>query len=176
MKVLTKRKNLFLVGFMGTGKSKQTKILGPRLRRETFEMDARIRELFGGLEIKEIFERFGQPRFREVETGVVRETVQKGGLVVSCGGGAFCQQPPNPNREIMLRAGVVVWLDVSFKLICERLKKKSDRPLWNEDDFEKNRQLLEDRRPLYAKADYRIPIVDELSAEEVAGRIMDAIS
>ncbi len=176
MRVLTKWRNLFLVGFMGTGKTKQAKILAPRLKREIFEMDARIRERYGGMEILEIFRQFGEPDFRKTETEVLLEAVAKKDSIVSCGGGVFCQEEPNPNREIMLRNGVVVWLDVSFGIIHERLQRKKDRPKWSEDDMEKNRRLLEVRRPLYAKADYRIEIVDELRPEEVAERILEAIS
>lgn len=176
VKTLFESRNLYLVGFMGSGKSKQSKILAERLGRTAFEMDARIRELFDGMEIPEIFRVYGEPRFRAVETDVVRETLRRRGLVVSCGGGTFCQTGLNPNREIMIAKGVVVWLDVSFEIVSERLKKKTDRPKWNPEDMAKNKKLFEDRLPYYKKADYRIPIVDELRPEEVADRIMEAIS
>ena len=78
--------NIFLIGFMGTGKSTISAALGRRMSREVVEMDELIvkRE---GMPISEIFEKKGEPYFRELETGLLVELQQKNDVIVSCGGG-----------------------------------------------------------------------------------------
>ena len=89
--------NIFLIGFMGTGKSTISAALGRRLSREVVEMDELIvkRE---GMPISEIFEKKGEPYFRELETGLLVELQQKNDVIVSCGGGTDVYKRQVPGR------------------------------------------------------------------------------
>ena len=79
--------NIFLIGFMGAGKSTIAAGLGEMLEMERVEMDQMIVRQ-QGMEISEIFDRFGEPYFRDLETKVLSDLGQEGPFVVSCGGGA----------------------------------------------------------------------------------------
>ena len=163
---------LYLVSFMGGGKSKQAKILAEIMGWDVLEMDALIVERMG-ISINAAFDdpSLGETYFRGVELEVLREASLRENLIVSTGGGAFCQPW---NRDIMLESGVVVWIDVDPPIIQKRLEKKTDRPLAR--DPEKLAKLFEERRPLYAHADFRVHVDIEVPAEDVAERILRAIS
>ena len=164
-------RNLYLVGFMASGKTDTSVILGPRMKREIRDTDARIVELMG-MPISDIFDRYGEAHFRHIETDIVLEAYRQRQrkLIVSTGGGAFCQ---SPNRDLMLESGVVVWLDVELPIIRERLKDGTDRPFAR--DPARMEALYWERRPLYGRAHHRVHIGVEVPAEEVAERVLHAI-
>ncbi len=117
--------NIFLIGFMGTGKSTISAALGRRLSREVMEMDELIAKR-EGMPISEIFEKKGELYFRERETGLLVELQEKDDVIVSCGGGT-------PMRECnvteMKKSGVIVLLTAEPETILERVKRSHDRPL-----------------------------------------------
>lgn len=78
--------NIFLIGFMGTGKSTISAVLGKELSTEVIEMDELIVKR-QGMPISQIFETRGEEYFRELETGLLVELQQRDGVIVSCGGG-----------------------------------------------------------------------------------------
>ena len=167
MKVLGRR-NLILVGFMGVGKNKVGKEIAHILGREFVDLDAIIvnRE---GMSINDIFTKFGEPYFRSVEADELAKLCRRLSIVIATGGGAFCQPE---NAELMLETGVVVWLNVEFAIIRKRLAGKTDRPNWHP---EKAKLLFEKRLPLYARADFEIPVKAEAPAEEIAQRVVATV-
>lgn len=138
--------NLYLVGFMGVGKS----AIGRRLAREMgykfIDSDHEI-EKRAGRRIPEIFEAEGEARFRQYE----REFIESGhpveGCIVSCGGGLVVQAGM---RDLLKQSGVVVCLFASVESILERTSRNQNRPLLNvENPAERVRQLLAEREPIY---------------------------
>ncbi len=144
-------RNIFLIGFMGTGKSAVAKCLGAdvNLGLEVVEMDQVI-EAREGKCISDIFADEGEPYFRARETELLRELADGKNMVVSCGGGAALRAE---NVAEMKRGGRVVLLTASPKVILERLKDSDDRPLLaGRKDVKGISELMEQRRDRYEAA------------------------
>jgi shikimate kinase len=156
-------RNIFLIGFSGSGKS----TVGPGLARalkvgfhDTDELIA-SRE---GRPVPETLDVRGEEYFRRVESSVIREVIGKysDGMVVALGGGAF---EDSRNRDMVLGTGLVVYLSCSVRGIYRRLAEKNDRPLLRVREqngetvrqarLRRIKQLLSIRAVNYAKADIR---------------------
>jgi shikimate kinase len=159
--------NIVLVGFMGTGKTVVGRYLAERLGKEFIETDDII-EQREGVSIKEIFEKKGEPYFRDVEKEVVREVSQREGVVISAGGGAIIN---DENFKNLKKNSVIICLEASPEVILKRTKGNICRPLLNVLDPRKRiEELLQKRAPYYKKADFCIN-TDNLSVEEIAEKI-----
>jgi shikimate kinase len=151
---LKRTPGLYLVGFMGSGKSAIGRLLADELGWSFADIDEDIEQAHG-ISIVEIFDTRGEHEFRIME----REAVQKRirdvecgkPMVVALGGGTFVDPD---NRRLLEERGVTIWLDCSFSRICTRLEGQTHRPLAR--DPEKFKQLFEHRRDLYSQAEYRI--------------------
>ena len=97
-------KNIFLIGFMGCGKSTIAKKLSQKLGVEQVEMDELIVQE-QGMPITEIFEKYGEEHFRDIESDLVERLQAKDGVIVSCGGGAVLREE---NRRMMKDSGVII--------------------------------------------------------------------
>lgn len=120
-------KNIYLIGFMGTGKSTVARGLQAALKTEMIEMDALI-EQRQGMPITQIFKTRGEEYFRTLETQLLEEIQLKEGVIVSCGGGAP-MRPENVNH--MKNGGVVVLLTATPETVYNRVKDGHDRPILN---------------------------------------------
>ena len=141
--------NIFLIGFMGVGKSTIAKLLARELQAELVEMDETI-EAEAGMSINEIFEKFGEQHFRDLETALVERVAKTGGAVVSCGGGAVLRPE---NVELMKQSGKIIFLSATPETIYERVKHSTNRPLLNGNmNVEYIRGLMERRREAYENA------------------------
>jgi len=149
---------IYLVGFMGCGKSTVGCTLADELGWSFFDLDKEV-EKAAGQSISEIFERQGEAAFRALETEALKKRVQniRTGLpqVIALGGGAFTIQD---NFELATNHGVTVWLDTPLDVIEKRIAEEDHRPLAR--DAGRLRSLYEDRRPAYERADYRIETED----------------
>ena len=148
-------KNVFLTGFMGTGKSSVGKILAERLGCQFIDLDALI-VAEAGRSIKEIFAEQGEPYFRALEAEIVRRLASENekGAVVSTGGGVVIDPE---NRRWMRENGVVVNLTATAQAIRKRLAADNERPLLqNDNSLEKIVSMLAEREPFYRDADIRI--------------------
>ena len=105
-----KADKIYLVGFMGAGKSTLARALAARLDWRAEDIDERI-ERAERRDIPGIFRQHGEPYFRALERASLIELLPVRGAVIATGGGTF-EDPQN--RELMLRDGVVIWLDVPF--------------------------------------------------------------
>lgn len=141
---------IFLVGFMGSGKTTIGRLLARRLGRPFIDLDERIVERTGQ-SISQIFAERGEAAFRKLETELINEVIGEPEAVISLGGGAFVSEA---NRRVIQANGVSIWLDCPFDIIVERLRGTSDRPL--NTSPERLRRLLEGRLSSYAQADLRI--------------------
>ena len=161
-------KNIYLVGFMGTGKTVVGEILAKRLAKEFIEMDTVIEEKEGS-EIVDIFAKQGQAYFRSLEKELLGELSKREDSVISCGGGLVCDQE---NLKLLKETGVVFALRASVSTIYQRTKDHSHRPILNVDNSqEKIKQLLAKRAPCYVQAQHSID-TDNLSPEEIADKII----
>ena len=151
------KENIVLTGMPGSGKSAVSSILGARTGREVIDTDRMIVEK-AGMEITEIFRRYGEKHFRDLESEVIREAAARAGVIISTGGGAVLREE---NVDALRRNGRLVWLDRK----PEDLVPTDDRPL--ADSREKMAALYAAREPVYrATADERIAVTG--SAEDTA--------
>lgn len=151
---LKRTPGLYLVGFMGSGKSAVGRLLADELGWPFADIDEDI-EQAEGVSIAEIFDQRGEEEFREIEREAIQKRVREvesgKPIVLALGGGAFVDPV---NRKLLEERGVTLWLDCSFPRICARLEGQTHRPLARDPD--KFRQLFDDRREGYGKAEYRI--------------------
>jgi len=165
-------KNIYLVGFMGTGKTAVGKVLSEELNKEFVEMDEVI-EGRAGKKIVDIFASFGEPYFRDLEKKLLKEISLRSGLIVSCGGGLICG---DENANILKSTGIVINLMASAKTIYSRIKHNSQRPLLNVDDpVKKIEELIKKRGSYYAKAHYTVD-TDNMTPYEIADKIIEIIN
>lgn len=117
---------IYLIGFMGSGKSTAGKKLAAGLGWDFIDLDKRI-EKETGLTIPEIFSRYGEQYFRETETRLLRELKPVSHAVVSTGGGAPCS---GDNMDFMLGTGLTIYLKLTAEQLSVRLSgSKGERPL-----------------------------------------------
>jgi len=160
--------HLFLVGFMGSGKSTVAALLASRTGRPCVETDAAIEERTGR-SITDLFSELGEERFRELEAQALSRLDQAQPSIVATGGGVFLA---HRNRQRMRGSGVTVWLDVLLEEARRRVGGEGGRPLWQDDDRIAFRALFDRRRACYALADYRI-ITTKKPPETVAIKVFD---
>jgi shikimate kinase len=165
------KRNVFLCGFMATGKSSVGKCLAKALHCEFLDMDALI-EAEAGTTISEIFSSQGEPAFRAMESRMVERLAARSGCVVATGGGAIV----NPqNFEHMKRSGVVITLTADIPAILRRSAGEDTRPLLQTADREERiRSLMAQRAPFYAKADIILD-TSSLSIDEVVTVLLNRL-
>jgi shikimate kinase len=162
---LKRTPGIYLVGFMGCGKSTVGRALADELGWSFFDLDDEI-ESGAGSTISEIFDRQGEEIFRALEASALAQRVRAVQFghpqVIALGGGALMS---DKNFELVSNHGIVVWLDAPFELIEKRVAAESHRPLAR--DPRKLRELFEIRSPRYALADYRVEAPEEEAAATV---------
>lgn len=159
---------IFIVGFMGCGKSTLGRQLAGLTGRPFHDTDAMV-EQAEGRTIARIFTESGEAGFRRAERRALRGLAGAGGAVVACGGGLYLD--PGARRWIRER-GRTVWLDAPLELCRRRLESSPGRPLWACGAPLAQRELYERRRVAYALADLRFPGLDEapgVAARRLAG-------
>ena len=152
---------LCLAGFMGSGKTTIGTLLARQLAWHFVDLDDRIEES-AGLAIPQIFERLGEPAFRQIEADQLRAalgraTEMKESTVLALGGGTYAQ-PGCP--EFLRTAGApVLWLDSPVEVLLSRCMTMTGRPLFR--DEASFRALYAQRLPSYHLADYRVDSSEE---------------
>ncbi|MCX7798155.1 MAG: shikimate kinase [Melioribacter sp.] len=175
---------IYLTGFMASGKSTIGPILSNVLGLEFYDLDQEIEE-HEKSSIVEIFEKKGEPYFRNVESEILKKIAQKDNIIVSLGGGTITIPQ---NLELMKNTGKIIYLKVSPEDIYKRLKSKTDRPLFRdlvlkeaskEDFIKRINELLEKREPFYNKADLIIDTDQTpigITVDTIAKKIMRLIN
>ncbi len=163
-------KNIVLIGFMGTGKSSVGKALAKKLGRVWVDVDQYI-EGQEKKKIAEIFEKDGEPHFRKLEKEAVMQIASRGDLVITTGGGVVLDAE---NTQALKRNGLIITLAATAETIYSRVKDSRHRPLLKGDKMAEIQKLLEQRRPLYEKADLTFR-TDGKNAGQVAGEIAAAL-
>lgn len=142
-------KNIFLIGFMGSGKSTIARMLAKETGKELIEMDETI-EAESGCAINQIFEEHGEAYFRDLESHLVGRIAGRGGAVVSCGGGVVLREE---NVLNMRKNGKIIYLCATPETIFKRVCHSTNRPLLNGNmNVEYIGELMRKRLPIYEKA------------------------
>ncbi len=161
-----RRKLIYLLGFMGSGKSTIGSLLARQLGWPFIDLDTVI-EAGQGASIREIFERSGEPFFRQLERAALTEVSKTEPAVIALGGGTFAQ-PPNVDF-IRETGGATVWLDCPVEALRQRCEGLKDRPLFRDPDA--FIQLLDQRLPYYRMAEYVVS-TEGRAPEEVVEQIL----
>ncbi len=163
-------KPIVLIGMMGAGKTHIGSMLARELELDFYDTD-RLIETKAGMPVADIFDMFGEPKFRDSEHKTIADLLKsKGPCVIATGGGAVTNAK---TLEILKRDSLTIWLDMDLETLWERVQRSKTRPLLYADaPKEKLETLLNTRRPLYEQAhihfqlknDDRPPINQVLSA------------
>ncbi len=162
--------NLYLVGFMGTGKTTVGRMAAQRLGFALLDSDQEI-ERQQGRTIAGIFAEDGEPAFRAMERDFITRGHPVSRTVVACGGGLVVQ----PGMlELLKRKGVVICLHASIETVLERISGHSHRPLFNVENPEARlRELYAQREPVYRQSGTLI-LTDARSLTDVANHVLRA--
>ena len=164
--------NIYLVGFMGCGKSAVAQELGGQTGLNVIDTDAEI-VMREGMEISKIFADRGESAFRVIETNVLKEVSKKGGNIISCGGGIILR---DENITVMKRHGIVILLTAEPETIYGRICNDDKRPLLHDDMSVKHiSDMLGERRSLYEKAADIIIKTDSMTVNEIVLKIGELI-
>ena len=161
-----KADKVYLVGFMGAGKSTVARALARRLDWRHEDIDERI-EQRERRDIPTIFRQEGEPYFRSLERDEVIALLAARGAIIATGGGTFVDPAA---RELMLRDGAVIWLDASFAAILSRVPVDGRRPLAA--DRIEMEKLYNQRRMAYSQSHLRLD-AGKASVEELVDRIVE---
>lgn len=162
---------IYLIGFMGSGKTSHGKQIARMMGYDFLDMDHWIAEK-EGKSIPEIFSEEGESRFRELETAAIKETDQLQKVIIATGGGLPCH---GENMQKMKSSGLTIYLKLTPKALLSRLKvSKTKRPLLEgkseEEMYATICEMLVGREPWYSQADMTIE-----GLEKVNERVVNAI-
>lgn len=164
-------KRIVLCGFMGAGKTTAGRLLAERLAWTFQDVDAVI-EQESGLKIAQIFSRFGEPHFRQLEHETICRLLERENTVFALGGGAI-EHPQTRQRILAHPNTLFVHLGVTMETVLSRCSgTETIRPVFN--DRERLQVRYDQRIPLYSQAHLTIP-TDDISAAEVANRLIETM-
>jgi shikimate kinase len=165
-------RSIVLVGLMGAGKTSVGRRLARRLGLPFVDSDEEI-ERAAGRSVAEIFEKFGEPGFRDGERRVIRRLIEGPLKVVATGGGAFMDEQ---TRALILETCIAIWIDADLETLARRVARRSHRPLLKDKNpIEVLRALSDVRGPVYALAHLHIQS-EALPHERTVERIVEALS
>lgn len=162
------KRNIVLVGFMGTGKTTVGKLIAKQTGMPLVDMDALIEERVGK-SINEIFAEDGEPHFRKLEREMVRELSAREGQIISTGGGIVLNSDNITDFE---KTGLVVCLLANAESVLDRVRHDTTRPLLAGDKEANIIKLLESRKPLYESLAHTIDTSGRPSPEPTAQEII----
>lgn len=166
------KKTIVMVGMMGAGKTAVGTAVARMLEVTFTDSDDAIVEA-ANMTIAEIFERDGEPFFREKERQVITRLLKAPPQILSTGGGAFLAAE---NRALIAERGAALWLRADLDLLWARVRHKTTRPLLRTaTPFQTLKGLLEEREPFYALAQHVVDARPEYSIEDMAVRVIDAL-
>jgi shikimate kinase/3-dehydroquinate synthase len=164
-------RSIVLVGLMGAGKTAVGRRLAHTLGLPFVDTDHEV-EAAAGCSVSEIFARFGETAFRDVERRVIRRLLDGQRIVLASGGGAFMDRD---TRAVIRGRGLSIWIRASLPLLLKRVAGRTHRPLLMSGDPAQILQgLIELRHPIYAEADIVIDSRDE-SVDRMARRLTEAV-
>jgi len=166
-----KKHNLYITGFMGTGKSVVGKTLAQKTGKIFIDVDTAIKDR-QGKKIVEIFNEWGESHFRKLETNLLKEIVQRDDLVIATGGGTLLSEE---NVQLANKGGTIICLSANPMVIYQRIKEDDKRPLLKKGDkLEKIKSFLEKRKELYNQFTWQVD-TSKLTVEEVVDEILNIL-
>ncbi len=162
------KRNLVLLGMMGSGKSTIGYLLSKSLDLEFCDIDLII-EKEVGCKIAEIFNREGESSFRKIEEKTSIKILKLKNKVISLGGGAFLNE--NIRKEV-LSNNISFWLDWKKDTLINRIKRNNKRPIVNNSDENELKKLISKRIKIYSMADFKINC-EKFSKNEIIEKIAD---
>ena len=160
---------IYLIGFMGTGKTTVSKILAKKLNAELTDTDEYIEEE-KNMSIPDIFKIHGEDSFRKMETSALKELSGMSFKIISCGGGIVLRKE---NIDIMKSSGMLFCLTAAPSTIYERVKRSTNRPVLNGNmNVQFIEQKLNERAPFYASVDAINISTDGKKPEDIANEII----
>lgn len=160
--------HLYLVGFMGAGKSTIGPMLKDRLQREFIDLDEKI-VAEAGMPIHRIFNEAGERYFRDLESRLLFRISRSKPALIGLGGGAFMS---NLNRSQILRTGTSIWLQVSFRNAVNRCSQEKTRPL--AENLSQFQALYRQRQDTFQKCNLHVS-TDETNPESVCDKIINLL-
>lgn len=173
MQLIDEAKNIVLVGLMGSGKSTIGRTIAKKLGRRFIDTDRLIERKFGKT-IPEIFSEEGEEAFRNKEKEIIKKVSQYIGIVISTGGGSIKDQD---NLKNLKGSGWLIALYASAETLYKRIEGKRIRPLLldKEDPVKTLEKLNEERKMLYAKADFQIN-TENKDINQITDEIIDLLN
>lgn len=164
--------NIVLTGFMASGKTEISKALAEMSKYALIDTDDMIEKKMN-MTVNEIFDKFGEERFRELEREAVKEAALTENSVIATGGGVVLDKR---NMDELRKTGVIFNLSPDFSVIKERLEAaRATRPLLKQDSIENIEKRFEDRKPFYADCDHRIHVISGRTPRSYAMEILNII-
>lgn len=158
---------IYLVGFMGCGKTSVGRELARRLSQPFFDLDELV-EAAEKMPVKEIFAERGEPYFRKRERDILRSTRYLASGVIATGGGTFTFEE---NIQFIQSEGLSVYLSAPFNVLRTRIgEKAAERPLFRDDVA--THELFKSRLRFYKASDLTLEIRDNETVTEVVERLL----
>jgi shikimate kinase len=165
-------RSIVLVGLMGAGKTTVGRRLADRLGLAFVDADHEI-ENAAGMTIPEIFASHGESYFRDGERKVIARLLEQGQQVLATGGGAYMNAE---TQSKIKERGISIWLKADLALLMKRVNRRSDRPLLKNGDARQTMERLIDQRyPVYAKADITVDSRD-VAHTSIVGDVLKALA
>tara|TARA_B100001057_G_C22317445_1_gene744405 strand:- start:124 stop:636 length:513 start_codon:yes stop_codon:yes gene_type:complete len=160
--------NIVFLGMMGSGKTTVGKLVSRKLKQEFFDTDHEIENKFK-MKIKEIFSKKGETFFRNYEEKLTLEILKKKNVVISLGGGTFLNK--YVQKEI-LSNHLSFWLNWDDKILIERIKGSSKRPIAFKASKNELSNLIKKRSNIYSKALYKLNC-ESFTKDDIVKNIVD---
>lgn len=165
-------RNIFFIGFMGSGKTTISAAFSKKYQRKLIEADDILVER-AGMSVNEIFATQGEQAFRDMETELCRELVNLDDHVVSCGGGIVVRPQ---NVEYMKKNGVIILLEATPETILDRVKGSTARPILNGHmNVEYIAELKKKRAEAYQSAADLVIHTDGKAVDEIVEEVYESI-
>ena len=173
MEIIDEAKNIVLIGLMGSGKSSVGRTLAKFLGRRFIDTDRYI-ERKAGKTISEVFSYDGEATFRLLEKEVIKKISQYVGIVIATGGGAI--KDPD-NFKCLKESGWIIALYASPEILYKRIEGKRIRPLLTneEDPVKKLEEINNERKSIYARADFQID-TENKTIDEIANEVIGLLN
>lgn len=166
------KSNIVLIGFMGTGKTAVGKRLATLLDKEFYDSDQEVEDVTG-MSVTQLFDRYGEIRFRSEENLAIQRLAQHDNCVIATGGGVIL----NPdNMRLLSDKGIVICLSATPEIIYQRVKRRNNRPLLKKGDMLQTiLELMKEREELYKSADFFLDTSD-IDFQDIINRILSFIT
>jgi shikimate kinase len=169
------KNKIFLIGFMGSGKSTVGKLLSKLSGFEFIDMDKEI-EIKDDATVRDIFIKRGEHHFRNLESKLLDSLVQKENIIVSCGGGIIHD---SLNVEVLKASSCAIFLEGDINTLFKRVKEDSNRPFAfleensEQERFNKFSSLYEKRKEAYLEASFAVVNIDNKDPDQIAKLIYE---